>query len=69
MIRGVKKKLKKYFPIKKLKSYQTNMSERSVCAVPAALQTGCVANVVATEFIVFFLSLYALLLFSQKGLS
>jgi hypothetical protein len=64
-------------------------SERSACAARPALQTGCVANVVATEFIVFVhfahtrrqtphtrreiantrRFFYALLLFSQKGLS
>jgi hypothetical protein len=43
-------------------------SERSACAAHAALQMGCMANEVATKFIVF-LSFYALLLFSQKGLS
>ena len=31
-------------------------SERSACAARAALQTGCMANEVATEFIVFFSS-------------
>ena len=29
-------------------------SERSACAARAALQTGCVANVLATKFVVFF---------------
>ena len=50
-------------------------SERSACAARAVLQTGCVANVVATKFVVFsslspfFSLLSALLLFCQKGLS
>ena len=57
----------------------TYWSDRSACAARAALQTGCVANVVATKFVVFFFlflsfflsssSFSALLLFSQKGLS
>ena len=54
----------------------TYWSERSACATHAALQTGCVANVVATKFVVFFsffpLSLFLSVpyyFFSQKGLS
>jgi hypothetical protein len=48
--------------------------QNKTCAARAAWQTGCVANEVATKFIVFvlfsFLSLfYALLIFSQKGLT
>ena len=34
--------------------YRQYWSERSVCAAWSALQTGCMANGVATEFIVFF---------------
>ena len=43
--------------------YNYNWSERSACAARAALQTGCVANKVATKFVVFlsfFLSFFPL---------
>jgi hypothetical protein len=51
-----------------------NLSERSACAARSALQTGCVANVVATKFVVFFSSLFLssslflrLITFLQEG--
>ena len=47
-----------------------NWSEQSACAARVALQTGCVGNIVATKFIVFFHSFFsALLLFSDLDLS
>jgi hypothetical protein len=50
----------------------TDWSERSACAAQVALQMGCVANVVATKFIVFFslsFLFYALLLFSDLDMT
>jgi hypothetical protein len=50
-----------YHPLKWLNQVTEvtfNWSERSACAAHAVLQTGCMANVVATEFIGFFLSLH-----------